>query len=141
MTCYSALSNILQRLLHTGHVIVKLFVTIGGGVGALPKIGMEEHGHLDPLFFNSLAPIDPRFNNSIPFLDNFLPTFLATFLPISFQISKFYVKNVSKFVLCKENLPKLVTFSPFKPHFGGQISQQKTLSFELLSEHPGHFQS
>ena len=137
--------------------------------GHSQKIGDGEYRHNEfSFFFNLVSPIHPLFplaltQSSRPsFFNNSQPFFFLQFLTddhlfgnnsikISIISKKIFVQNVSKVVLCKENLPKFVLFSLFDPFcwsshlndplFLRKISHQMSPSFELLSEHSHHFQS
>ena len=131
--------------------------TVSSPQKALPKIWWQ--GSVDtlipiftflaltnwPPFFYLLSPNDPLFNDSQPIFDYSSPNEPLLGIISSNLSIEIIAKYVSKFVLCKESLPKFVMYSPFDPLFGlltawplfrRKISHQKTPGFEFQSERP-----
>ena len=133
----------------------------GGSWPHWPPFSTRSHP-LTPFFIHFQA-MTPIFDDSPPIFENsyrMTPSW-QHFVKFSFFFPKILIQNVSKLVLCMENLSKYVLFSPFDPPFcfvlffflGGEglslndslfqrnNSHWKIPSFELLSKHPRHFQS
>ena len=92
-------------------------------------------------------------NNQFPTIAHRMTSFSVDNISSKFLIFfKIFVNKVSKFVFCVENWQKICLILTIRPPFYGLLSEWspfflrknlslKDLSFELLSEHPCHFQS
>ena len=73
-----------------------------------------QFAHIDPFFSTRSHPIGPSFYNQFSTISPNDPLFDSlTTCRQNFIFNEIFVRNVSKFVFCHDNLPKFVWFSPF----------------------------